>query len=87
MLSASMTDKVMSEEHVGTRITWVRIKDRVCNMFFIVVYIPRNGRQQKLMTQDTITQLKSLPKLPFEWVLEDEEDHMFCFFVCLQCTL
>ena len=60
MLSPRMTDKVMSEGHVGTRITWVRINGPVCNIFFIVVYIPHKGRKQKPMTQDTDTQLKSL---------------------------
>ena len=43
MLSARMADKVMSEGHVGTRIAWVRIKGPVCNIFFIVVYIPHKG--------------------------------------------
>ena len=60
MLSARMADKVMSEGHVGTRIAWVRIKGPVCNIFFIVVYIPHKGRQQKPRAQDTIAQLKSL---------------------------
>ena len=60
MLSARMADKVMSEGRVGTRIAWVRIKGPVCNIFFIVVYIPHKGRQQKPRAQDTIAQLKCL---------------------------
>ena len=60
MLSARMADKVISEGHVGTRIAWVRIKGPVCNIFFIVVYIPHKGRKQKPTAQDTIAQLKQL---------------------------
>ena len=60
MLSPRMDDKTMSEGHVTTRIVWTRIKGPVYNIFFIVVYIPHKGRKQKPMTQDTITQLKSL---------------------------
>ena len=37
MLSAHMTDKVIAEEHVGTRIVWVKLASPVCNIFFITV--------------------------------------------------
>ena len=60
MLSPRMVDKVLSEGRVGTRIVWVRIAVPVCNIFFIVVYIPPKGRNQTPMTQDTIDQLKKL---------------------------
>lgn len=60
MPSVLLSNKVMSEGNVGTRIVWVKIADPVDNIFFIVVYIPHKGRTQKPMTQDTIVQLKDL---------------------------
>ena len=60
MLSARMADKVMVEGHVGTHIAWVKLTAPVCNIFFITVYIPYKGRQQKPTAQDTIGQLRKL---------------------------
>ena len=60
MLSPRMADKVIGQGHVGTRIAWVRISGPVCNIFYVVVYSPHKGRTQKLVAQDTITQLKKL---------------------------
>ena len=60
MLSARMTDKVIDQALAGSRIEWVRIAVPVCNIFFIVVYIPHKGRNQKPTAQDTIAQLKQL---------------------------
>ena len=60
ILSPRMTDKVIGEGHVGTRITWVRISGPVYNIFYVVVYTPHKGRTQKPSIQDTITQLKKL---------------------------
>ena len=60
MLSNRMANKVISSGHVGTRIAWVRIAGPVCNIFFVVVYIPHKGRTTKPMTKDTIQQLKEL---------------------------
>ena len=34
MLSNRMTDKLLDEGHVDKRITWVRIKGPVCNIFY-----------------------------------------------------
>ena len=58
MLSPRMADKVIGQGHVGTRIAWVRLSGPVCNIFYVVVYIPHKGRTQKPVAQDTITQLK-----------------------------
>ena len=33
-----MTDKILDEGHVGTRIVWVRLKGSICNIVFIVCY-------------------------------------------------
>ena len=60
MLSNRMTNKVINSGHVGTRIAWVRIAGPVCNIFYVVVYIPHKGRTTKPMTKDTILQLKEL---------------------------
>ena len=60
LLSPRMTDKVIGEGHVGTRISWVRITGSVCNIFYVVSYIPHKGRKQKPVAKDTITQLKQL---------------------------
>ena len=60
MLSARMADKVLDEGHVGTRIAWVKIKGPVCNIFYIVVYIPHKGRTVTPQAQDTIGQLRKL---------------------------
>ena len=35
MLSNRMADKLLDEGHVGTRITWSRIKGPVCNIFLL----------------------------------------------------
>ena len=36
-LSDRMTDKLLDEGHVGTRIAWVRLKGPVCNI--IIMYL------------------------------------------------
>ena len=60
MLSNRMADKLLDEGHVGTRIAWVRIKGPVCNIFYIVVYIPHKGRTSAPYAEDTILQLRKL---------------------------
>ena len=60
MLSNRMADKLMDEGHVGTRIAWARIAGPVCNIFFVVVYIPHKGRTSAPYAKDTIKQLKQL---------------------------
>ena len=60
MLSNRMADKLIDEGHVGTRIAWARISGPVCNIFFIVTYIPHKGRTCPPYVQDTIKQLKKL---------------------------
>ena len=60
MLSDRMADKVLDEGHVGTRIAWVKIKGPVCNIFYIVTYIPHKGRTEKPLASDTIGQLRKL---------------------------
>ena len=60
MLSNRMADKLMDEGHVGTRIAWTRIAGPVCNIFFVVVYIPHKGRTSAPYVKDTIKQLKKL---------------------------
>ena len=55
-------DKILDSGHVGTLISWVRVhlKDPVCNIFYIVVYIPHKGRVTTPTTEDTIVQLTQL---------------------------
>ena len=60
MLSPRMADKVIGQGHVGTRIAWVRIAGPVCNIFYVVVYVPHKGRTQKPMAKDTLMQLRKL---------------------------
>ena len=60
MLSSRMANKMISSGHVGTRIAWARIAGPVCNIFYVVVYIPHKGRTTKPMAKDTIMQLKQL---------------------------
>ena len=60
MLSNRMADKIIDQGHVGTRIAWVRIAGPVCNIFFIVVYIPHRGRKCAPYAKDTLRQLKKL---------------------------
>ena len=45
---------------MGTRIACVRIKGPVCNIFYIVVYIPHKGRTCVPFAKDTIQQLRNL---------------------------
>ena len=59
MLSAHMTDLVMARGCIGTRIAWLRLEGPVCNMFFIVTYIPHKGRQSP-SAEDTIAQVSTL---------------------------
>ena len=61
MLSTRMTTKVLSQGSVGTRIAWVRVAGPVCNLFFVVTYIPHKGRTNPC-AQDTIKQLQTLLK-------------------------
>ena len=60
MLSPRMAGKILDKGHVGTRIAWVRIKGPVCNLFYIVVYVPHKGRAIKPRAEDTIRQLENL---------------------------
>ena len=60
MLSNRIADKVIDSGFVGTRIAWVKIKGPVCNIFFIVTYIPHKGRNVTPVAQDTLSQLKQL---------------------------
>ena len=60
LLSSRMADKVLEQGYVGTRIAWVRLKGPVCNLFYIVVYIPHKGRTAEPRAEDTIRQLEEL---------------------------
>ena len=60
MLSSRMTSKILSSGHVGTRIAWVRLKGPVCNLLYIVVYIPHKGRTVTPQAEDTIAELTQL---------------------------
>ena len=66
MLSARMTHCVLSRDHVGTRIAWVRLEGPICNLFVVVAYIPHKGRSVPPTAQDTLGQvdalLKTVPK-------------------------
>ena len=59
MLSNRMADKLLDEGHVGTRIAWVRLKGPVCNIFYIVAYIPHKGRTCAPYAKDTVQQLRA----------------------------
>ena len=61
LLSEKMEDKIIDSGHVDTRIAWVRIAGPVCNIYFIVTYVPHKGRT-KPSAKDTIKQLKELLK-------------------------
>ena len=58
LLSNRMADKVLGQWHVGTRIVWVRVVGPMCNIFFIVVYVPHKGRTTFPLAQDTLGQLR-----------------------------
>ena len=60
ILSDRMTDKLLDEGYVDTRIAWVRLKGPVCNIFYVIAYIPHKGRTCAPFTQDTIQQLRKL---------------------------
>ena len=60
MLSQRMAAKILDSGHIGTRIAWVRLKGPVCNIFFIVSYIPHKGRTVTPQAGDTIEQLAKL---------------------------
>ena len=60
MLSPRMAAKTLDSGHVGTRIVWARIKGPICNIFYIVVYIPHKGRTVAPKAEDTIAQLTKL---------------------------
>ena len=60
MLSKKMATKILGQGHVGTRIAWVRLKGPVCNIFYIVVYVPHKGRTVAPQAEDTIAQLTQL---------------------------
>ena len=60
MLSPRMADKILDSGHVGTRIAWVRLKGPVCNIFYIVSYVPHKGRTIAPKAEDTIAQLSDL---------------------------
>ena len=57
MLSPRMANKIISSGHVGSRIAWVRSKGPVCNLIYIVTYIPHKGRTEAPKAEDTIAQL------------------------------
>ena len=60
MLSSRMTNKILDSGYVGTRIAWVRLKGPVCNIFYIVTYVPHKGRTVTPQNGDTIVQLMQL---------------------------
>ena len=60
MLSAKMANKVIGSGYVGTRIAWVRIKGPVCNLMYVVTYVPHKGRTEAPKAEDTIQQLAQL---------------------------
>ena len=60
MLSPKMANKVIGSGHVGTRIAWVRIKGPVCNLMYVVTYVPHKGRTEAPKAEDTIQQLTQL---------------------------
>ena len=64
-VSSRIVNKVLDSGHVDTRIVWVRIAGPVCNAH-ITAYIPRKGRKQKPIAQDTIAQpqqlMRTIPK-------------------------
>ena len=60
ILSNRMTDKVLDQGHVDTRIVWVKLEGPVCNVFFIVVHTPHEGRSQVTQVRNTIDQLRQL---------------------------
>ena len=60
MLSQRMAAKILGSGHIGTRIAWVRLKGPVCNIFYIVAYIPHKGRTATPQAGDTIEQLAKL---------------------------
>ena len=57
-----MTDKIIGQGHVGTRIAWVRLSGPVYNIFYVVAYIPHKGRTVAPVAKDTIRLLKELLK-------------------------
>ena len=60
LLSQRMATKILDTGHVRTRISWVRLKSPVCNVFYIVAYIPHKGRTVVPRVEDTIAQLAQL---------------------------
>ena len=60
MLSPRMAEKILDRGHVGTRIVRVRLKGPMCNLFYVVAYIPHKGRAVKPKAEDTIQQLTDL---------------------------
>ena len=62
MMSTRMTDTIIVEKgHIRTRITRVRLKVTLLyNIFFVVVYVPHNGRTVVPMDTDNIVQLSKL---------------------------
>ena len=60
MLSSRMSAKILDSGHVGTRIVWVHLKGPICNLFYIVVYIPHKRRTVSPQAEDTITHLNKL---------------------------
>ena len=59
MLSQKMIPKVLIQGCVGSRIVWVRLAGPICNIFYMVTYIPHKGRSNPC-AEDTINQIKKL---------------------------
>ena len=57
ILSNRMADKLLDEGHVDTCIVWVHLKGSLCNIFFIISYIPHKGRTCTPYVKETIQQL------------------------------
>ena len=60
LMSARMADKALDQGHVGTRKAWVKLKGPVCNIYFVVAYIPHKGRTKAPYASDTIALLDEL---------------------------
>ena len=54
LLLNRMANKILGSGHVGTRIAWVRLTGPVCNIFYVVVYIPHKFMTTTPFSRDTI---------------------------------
>lgn len=62
MLSKRMEGKILSCDSVGARIAWVRLAGPICNIFFVLTYVPHKGKTKKPMAEDTIQRIRDLLK-------------------------